>query len=140
MAPEKSSGWHRSPMSISFLHTPSSASMPHSSVGPASLPFFDEDVAGHDSALLALPPAAPRNGTTARDGKDEPGGRRTCSRRAARDSRRAHLPTSSATACARLTPMVDAPSSSSSSPALLALAPLLSWCACESRALCAVVR
>jgi len=98
---------------ISFLHTPSPASS-FAADDAFLLLLFDLDEEDDDeeeeSGFLTLPlPPPPRNGTMARDEKDAAipsrGGRRWCSRRAARDSRRAHVPTSAATACARLIPI-----------------------------------
>src|SRR6185503_16705300 len=98
MTPEKSSGWQRSPIMISFLHTPSPAA---SSAAAALFLLLALGLVGDDDESAFLTPP-PRNGTMARDEKDAAApssrGRRWCSRRAARDSRRAHVPTSAATA------------------------------------------
>uniref|UniRef100_A0A0E0NK02 Uncharacterized protein n=1 Tax=Oryza rufipogon TaxID=4529 RepID=A0A0E0NK02_ORYRU len=114
ITPEKSSGWHRSPISISFLHTPSSARKLSSA--PAFLLLLDDEIA------FFPPPPPPRNGTMARDENDAaiPSRGRRCSRRAARDSRLAHVPISAATACAMLIPIAAAAASSSSPPRALA--------------------
>ncbi|BAS92794.1 Os05g0210550 [Oryza sativa Japonica Group] len=85
--PEKSSDWHRSSISISFLHTPSS--MRKLSSGLAFLLLDNDEI-----AFLPLPPPPPRKGTMARDEKDTaiPTRGRRCYRRAARPGTRRPRP------------------------------------------------
>uniref|UniRef100_A0A0E0CQJ2 Uncharacterized protein n=1 Tax=Oryza meridionalis TaxID=40149 RepID=A0A0E0CQJ2_9ORYZ len=94
------------------------APLPHHSA-PAFLLLLDDD----DDEIAFFPPPPPRNGTMARDENDAaiPSRGRRCSRRAARDSRLAHVPISAATACAMLIPIAAA--ASSSPPRALASAP-----------------